>query len=180
MACFWLVLQPKRAFCAIKTAIRSAMIGGKGNVMKVHEDEFGFTLIEMMAAIGVAGILMAIAIPFFTKTLPGLRLTDATRQVATDLQQVRMRAIAQSIPHQISFSTTTYIIQSCNGSCVNVGGNVALPEGISVTPPSTAPQFQPRGTVTAAATIKLSNGTTNKWVCVKIIGRVNVQDTVCT
>jgi prepilin-type N-terminal cleavage/methylation domain-containing protein len=148
--------------------------------MKVQKDHFGFTLIEMMAAIGVAGLLMAIAIPFFTRTLPGLRLSDAARQVSTDLQQVRMKAIAQSIPHQISFSTTTYVVQSCNVSCTNVGGNMALPEGISVTPPSTAPQFQPRGTVAATATIRLSNGTTNKWVCVKIVGRVNIQDTVCT
>jgi phage tail protein X len=57
---------------------------------------------------------------------------------------------------------------------------MALPEGITVTPPSTAPQFQTRGTVTSAATIRLSNGTTNKWVCVKVIGRINIQNTVCT
>ncbi|MGH7874905.1 MAG: GspH/FimT family pseudopilin [Candidatus Binatia bacterium] len=148
--------------------------------MKFCRDRAGFTLIEMMAGIGVAGLLMAIAMPVFTKTLPGLRLNDAARQVATDLQQVRMRAVAQSIPYQIAFSTTTYVVQNCNGTCADVGGNMALPEGITITPPSTAPQFQPRGTVTAASTIRISNGTTNKWVCVKIVGRVNIQDTICT
>jgi hypothetical protein len=91
-----------------------------------------------------------------------------------------MKAIAQSIPFQINFSTTTYVIQRCNGACTNDSGNMALPEGITVTPPSTAPQFQTRGTVTSAATIRLSNGTTNKWVCVKVIGRINNQNTVCT
>jgi prepilin-type N-terminal cleavage/methylation domain-containing protein len=146
----------------------------------IKEDQGGFTVIEILAAIGVAGLLMVIAMPFFTKTLPALRLTDAARQVATDLQQVRMRAIAQSIPHQISFSSTTYVIQRCNGTCANDGGNMALPEGITVTPPASPPQFQPRGSVSAATTIRLSNGTTNKWVCVRIVGRINVQDTVCT
>ncbi|HVO94748.1 MAG TPA: GspH/FimT family pseudopilin [Terriglobales bacterium] len=148
--------------------------------MKTQREQLGFTLIEMMAGLGVAGLLMIIAMPFFTKTLPGLRLNDAARQIATDLQQTRMRAVAQSIPYQISFSTTTYVIQSCNGTCTNVSGNMALPEGITVTPPSTAPQFQPRGTVAAASTIRISNGSTNKWVCVKIVGRVNIQDTICT
>jgi prepilin-type N-terminal cleavage/methylation domain-containing protein len=146
----------------------------------IKTNQRGFTVIEILAAIGVAGLLMVIAMPFFTKTLPALRLTDAARQVATDLQQVRMRAIAQSIPHQISFSSNTYVIQRCNGTCANEGGNMALPEGITVTPPASPPQFQPRGTVSTATTIRLSNGTTNKWVCVRIVGRINVQDTVCT
>lgn len=148
--------------------------------MKIRRNQYGFTLIELMAAIGVAGLLMAIATPIFTKTLPGLRLNDAARQIATDLQQVRMRAVAQSIPYQIAFGTATYVVQNCNGTCADVGGNMALPQGITITPPSSAPQFQPRGTVTTAATIRVSNGTTNKWVCVKIVGRINVQDTVCT
>lgn len=54
----------------------------------------GFTLIELMACLGVRGILMMIAIPDFRNTLPGLRLNNAARQVATELQQVRMKAIA--------------------------------------------------------------------------------------
>ena len=139
----------------------------------------GFTLLELMATVGVFGILIAIAIPNLVSVLPRLRLSDAARQVATDLQHVRMKAIAQSIPYQISFSTATYVVQRCNGACADDGGNMALPDGITVTPPGSSPQFQPRGTANAA-TIKLSNGITNKWVCVKIVGRVNIQDTVCT
>jgi len=34
--------------------------------------------------------------------------------------------------------------------------------------------------VPAATTIRLSNGTVNKWVCVTVIGRIKIQDTVCT
>jgi len=139
----------------------------------------GFTLMELLAAMGVASILMAIAIPSFLSTLPGLRLTDAARQVATDLQQIRMKAIAQNIPYQISFSTSTYVLQKCNGSCTNDSGNIALPEGITVTA-STAPQFQPRGTAAADATITLSNGSSSTRVCVKTVGRVNIQNASCS
>ena len=148
---------------------------------KMHfgHNNSGFTLMELLAAIGVASILMAIAIPSFLSTLPGLRLTDAARQVATDLQQIRMKAIAQDIPYQISFSTSTYVLQRCNGLCTNDSGDIALPEGITATA-STAPQFQPRGTAAAAATITLSNGTSSTWVCVKTVGRINIQDASCS
>ena len=148
-------------------------------ISRYTKDRRGFTLIEMMACLGIAGLLMLIAIPAFRTTLPALRLNDAARQIATELQQVRMKAIAQSIPHQISFSTSTYVIQRCNGSCANDGGNMTIPEGITITPPGTAPQFQTRGTVPALTTIRLSNGSANKWVCVTVIGRIKIQDSVC-
>ena len=139
----------------------------------------GFTLMEMMTAISVIGILAAIGFPAFTRTLPGLRLTDAARQVATELQHVRMKAIAKGIPQQITFSTSSYVLQNCNGACANDSGNIGLPAGITATA-ATAPRFEPRGTVTTAAAITLSNGTSQKFVCVKTIGRVNIQDGACS
>jgi len=139
----------------------------------------GFTVAELMTTVAVMGILTAAAVPMFLNTLPGLRLSDAARQVATDLQQLRMKAIAQNIPYQITFSTSTYVLQRCSGACTNDSGNIVLPEGITVTA-SAAPQFQPRGTAAASATITLSNGSAQKWVCVKTVGRVNIQDAVCS
>ena len=139
----------------------------------------GFTLAELMVTIGVMLILMAIAMPRFLDTLPGLRLSDAARQVATDLQQLRMKAIAQNIPYQITFSTSTYVLQKCSGACADDSGAIALPQGITVTA-SAVPQFQPRGTAAASATITLSNGSSQKWVCVRTVGRVNVQDATCS
>ena len=139
----------------------------------------GLTLMELMATLGVAAILMAIAIPNFMSTLPSLRLNDAARQVATDLQQIRMKAIAQNLPYQITFSTNTYVLQRCSGSCANESGSIVLPQGITITA-TAAPQFQPRGTAAAATTIQLSNGSSNKWVCVRTVGRVNIQNTACS
>ncbi len=139
----------------------------------------GFTVGELMAGISILGILTALGMPAFTRTLPGLRLSDAARQVATELQHVRMKAIAQGITQQISFSTTTYTLQRCNGVCTNDSGAIALPEGITAVA-STVPQFQPRGTATSASTIALTNGTQQKFVCVTPIGRVNIQDATCS
>jgi Tfp pilus assembly protein FimT len=138
----------------------------------------GFTVGEMMATVSILGILAAVGIPAFTRTLPGLRLTDAARQVATELQHVRMKAISRGIPQQVTFSTSSYVLQQCNGACTNESGNIALPAGITATA-ATAPRFEPRGTVTTAAAITLSNGTNQQYVCVRTIGRVNIQGTAC-
>jgi Tfp pilus assembly protein FimT len=132
-----------------------------------------------MVVTGLASIIMAVAIPNLVSTLPGLRLTDAARQVAVDLQQIRLRAIAQNTPYKMIFSEGTYVLQRCGGLCTNDSGSIALPQGISVTA-SLAPQFQPRGTAAAAATITLSNGSSSKWVCVRTVGRINVQNTNCS
>jgi len=80
--------------------------------MKAHkwvQKVNGFTLIEVLVAIGVAAILMGIAVPQFYAVLPGIRLSSAARQVATDLQLARMRAISQRTPQGLTFdSATTY------------------------------------------------------------------------
>lgn len=135
----------------------------------------GFSLPEVLTGISLFGILAAIAVPQFTSSLPGLRLADGARQIATDLQQLRMKAIAQNIPYQMVFSTATYKMQKCNGSCTDDSGNLALPTGITATA-SASPQFQARGTAAAAATITVTNGTTSKYVCVKTVGRISIQD----
>jgi prepilin-type N-terminal cleavage/methylation domain-containing protein len=139
----------------------------------------GFTLAEVLTGIGLFGILAAIAVPNFNSTLPGLRLGDAARQIAIDLQQLRMKAIAQNIPYQATISSSTYLLQKCNGSCTSDSGNIALPTGITASA-SGAPQFLGRGTASAGVTITLSNGSTTKYVCVKTVGRVNIQDTTCS
>jgi Tfp pilus assembly protein FimT len=146
---------------------------------KIVRNNRGITVMELMVVIGVAATVMAIAMPNFLSMLPRLRLSDAARQIATDLQQIRMRAIAQNIPHQIAFSTSTYVLQRCNGACTNDSGNIELPPGITVTTPVAA-QFEPRGTAAAAATIALSNGSSSTWVCVRAVGRINIQTASCS
>src|SRR5260221_13066913 len=121
----------------------------------------GFSVGEMVTTRGLFGILGASAMPNFTSAMPGLRLADAARQIATDLQQIRMKAIAQSIPYQATFSETTYLLQKCNGGCTADSGDIPLPTGITPTASAAPPFFSPRAAAAGGA-LTLNNRTRTK------------------
>lgn len=133
----------------------------------------GFTLIEMMATIGVAAILMTIAVPIFFSVLPGLRLNDAARQVATDLQLARMRAISQNNSNTVAFNTSTGVYSfTLSPDTYNIP---QLYPGIALSAATANPVFTSRGTASTAATITLSNGSATRQVQVTAVGRVRIQ-----
>jgi Tfp pilus assembly protein FimT len=131
-------------------------------------DTAGFTLMEMLTAITVAMILMSIALPAFTKLLPGIRLSSAARQIATDLQLVRMRAIAQHANQTVTFNpdtaTYTFGTDTRNLSQLYPGTTIITADN---------PTFNTMGTA-ALATIKVGNNGQQACVQVNPIGRVDI------
>lgn len=138
-------------------------------LQKHNQGYSGFTVMELLAAITIASILMAVAVPHLLDWLPTLRLSSAARQVATDLQVARMRAISQNASNTITFSGSTY---SYNGNSRDVG---ALFPGITISSAPTNPVFTPRGTASTTGTITLTNGSATKNIVVSAVGRVNIQ-----
>lgn len=53
----------------------------------------GFTLIELMVTIVVAGVLLAVAVPQFESTINSNRLAGAANELLTSLQTARMEAM---------------------------------------------------------------------------------------
>lgn len=144
-------------------------------------NELGFTLTELMVTIGLAGILMGIAIPSFFSWLPTLRLNDAARQVAIELQGARMKAISQNTTFRLNFTTTTsYLVERFDAGTstfVTESGPFNLPDGITTTTGETS-QFQPRGTANIAVgsntlTFTNANGDTTQ-VQISAVGRVTI------
>jgi Tfp pilus assembly protein FimT len=133
-----------------------------------------------MVAIGIAVVVLGIAVPSFMSWLPTLRLSSGARQVATDLQVARMKAISQNTKFRMSFvgsipGATSYEIRKDNGTGTFVldSGPFSLPDGITVSAQSATPEFQPRGTASSASKITLQNTNSDtKSVQVSIVGRV--------
>ena len=64
----------------------------------------GFTLLELLIAITLAGVLSAVAVPSVQGQVERWRLGAAARQVVMDLKSTRARAIAGGAAERIHFA----------------------------------------------------------------------------
>ncbi len=68
----------------------------------------GFTLIEMVVALGIIGILALVLYPSILNTLETRKLENTTRQVVTSFQRAKFEAVKTRIDHRVRFD---YILQ---------------------------------------------------------------------
>ena len=69
------------------------------------EHSFGFTLMELMVTIAIAGILLSIAIPSFTSIISSNRLTTYANELVTALNFARSEAIKRGVRITLCKST---------------------------------------------------------------------------
>lgn len=154
----------------------------------------GFTLAEMMVVLAILAILLGFVSLNAASFLAPFRLSSAARQVATDLQLVRMKAIAQNRRFRALFSAggTTYQVERDNGSgtwqphalyghgtAASAAQPIPLPQEVQIDSATTAGGvviFQPRGNA-GGITISLNHPalSTTKSVVVNLAGRVKIQ-----
>jgi prepilin-type N-terminal cleavage/methylation domain-containing protein len=84
----------------------------------------GFTLVEIMFVLLIAGITVVMAVPLVSNVTSYFRLRGAVSSVTGAIQAARYQAIFQGCPYQVVFAATpnTYQIRkSCpsNGTFVN-------------------------------------------------------------
>ena len=131
----------------------------------------GYSLIEILAAMAVMGIVAAIALPAWNRLLPSHHLDSSVRQVQSELQNIKMRAAAESLGFQLEYlaGASEYAIQR-DGNVVAVK---PLPEGIRISKAGTI-FFSPRGTAGGNRIRLRSPDGLCKHVVVSATGRIRV------
>lgn len=66
----------------------------------------GFSFVELMTVIAIIGILSAVALPSFLRSLPEKRLKSAARNLYADLQKARLLAVKENKEVQVRFNTS--------------------------------------------------------------------------
>lgn len=142
----------------------------------------GFTLLELIIAVGLIGVLASLAAFRLTAWLPELRLDMAARQLVLELRRARGQAMAEQRNRRLVFAAAeeTYRLQRKVGSTYeNEGSPVALPAGIDLvecTAANAAIAFSARGAAASFGRVTLRNsGGRERQVIVDIVGRVRVQ-----
>ena len=139
--------------------------------MKSAQKIGGFSTIELIVALSIAGALAAMSLPRWTSLIPNYALNSATRQVQSELHQIKMRAAAENVGFQLSYlqGASAYTIQR-DAKAV---ANKPLVEGTTITKDGVI-SFSPRGTAGANRVRLRSAAGICKQVIVSATGRIRV------
>jgi prepilin-type N-terminal cleavage/methylation domain-containing protein len=138
----------------------------------------GFSVIELLVVLSLMAILLAIGIPASNKFLLSYQLNSAARRVQTELQNVKMRAVAENLGFQFAYSagSGSYSIRREGSLLVTK----PLPEGIQITHAGIV-SFSPRGTAGGNRIRLRSSEDGCKQVVVSSTGRIRVcNPSTCT
>lgn len=64
----------------------------------------GFTLLELLVVLAIAGLLIAAVPPLISAVIPGAELKGAVRELAVSLKRARFDAVSRGVPVDVTFS----------------------------------------------------------------------------
>ncbi|MDR4494106.1 MAG: GspH/FimT family pseudopilin [Nitrospirales bacterium] len=143
----------------------------------------GFTLVEIMIVLGIVAIGVLMTQAWLSTQLPKWRLNGAVRQLVSDLQAAKMKAVVDRNRQRIIFQDAhRYVLvddDNNNGSpdpgeIVEYRDIQSAYQDVTVTATNN-PSFLPRGTASNLASITVTNPAGTRIITVSITGRVKVK-----
>lgn len=150
---------------------------------KLRRNQDGFTLTELMIALGVIVVVSAIAIPGIVATLESYRLETTTSVIEGKLVDTRLNAIKRNRQVWLKFNLGggSFEIETTDpdnpGQNINLGGTQYLPTGVSFEASSpTQITFTSLGRPTAPSTVtlKAAESGDQKSIAVSATGRIQI------
>jgi prepilin-type N-terminal cleavage/methylation domain-containing protein len=131
----------------------------------------GFSVVELIAAVALMGIVAAIAVPNWIGLSPTYSLNNSVRQIQSELHSIKMRAAAEGVGFQMAYSQggTAYTIKRDAQTVTTkpiAEGTMIVKDGMI--------SFSPQGTA-GANRVRVRNGVgICKQIVVSATGRVRI------
>lgn len=148
----------------LQKGIKSVKTGREKQLIrdKISYNQKGFSIIEILVAVGIVGILAVMFYPNIRNTLETRELENTAREVMMNLQRAKFQAVKTRLNHRVRFSNESYgwayTIEREDTTAVwnTMSGFVqkVIPQkfNITVNLPSDTIQFSPLGFVTNYST----------------------------
>ena len=151
----------------------------------------GFTMLETMVTIGIAGVLMAMAVTGWNKWSNSLDHEGTATRIQAVLRDAQQRAVTEGSSICVRFSTTGNSWTVLRGTCASPGarldgdnvdaGSVSLRDPAFTSDagtPGPGVTFFPRGTATPGSVEVARRGSSTVWTVEVegLTGRVSVDD----
>jgi len=135
----------------------------------------GFTLLNLVVTIGIAGTLLLVAFPYIASVTRIYSVRSGARQVYSELQNARMAAVTENRSYTFTvLDNGSYTVQAGSDAPLTILLTAAS-SGVSISAPS-AIGFDSRGSATTATTVTLSNSWGDSvGVAVSSAGRIKIQ-----
>ena len=137
----------------------------------------GFSVIELLAALTIVGILTGITLPAWNRLLSFFHLSNSARLVHSELQGIRIRAAAENVSFRLAYATGATKIEVQRDS--KTLAVKPLPDGVSITKAGRI-TFSPRGTASGNRVRLMSRDGSCQQVVVSAAGRVRTCKAACS
>ncbi len=136
----------------------------------------GFTLIETVLALAVAGLLLGIALPRFTALKQGVIVERAAQNLAAAHRRARSTAVVHGRPAILAVAAATLSITLAGAEHPHWTSPGPSTEGVTLAGPPRALTFSPLGITTGLsnASFPLTLGSASRTVVVSRLGRVRI------
>lgn len=154
--------------------------------------EVGFSLLELLVVLSILAVTMSVAIPGIVRWIEDYRLKTTARQLVSDLQSAKMKAVADKVQHRVAFEPglNRYSIQRGDkavGSTtwtqdgiyrsLSATSNPHYVSGVTLSQNFTgaAVAFSPTGQASPAGTATFTSAHYSRNVVVTLTGRIRIE-----